>query len=87
MLGHHNMQIIVEGCLLPEAWDRAFSITALVLACDDEREFRVANLKEHRELLALCHQFIRAKGTVRTENGKELLEITAFRPLDIPKAP
>jgi hypothetical protein len=61
--------VTIKGVVVPVAWDRDGTVTALALATVDEEEFLLADNEAGRELRRWMHQAVEVRGVISQERG------------------
>jgi hypothetical protein len=87
MRGHASPPVgvleTVSGSLFPCDWDGNFRVTALLIACNGERELEIANLACHPGLIGLCPSMVRVRGLVSPGYGdRERIVVKEYSLLD-----
>lgn len=68
----------VVGVLIPTGWNEQFTVTAMALACDGEREIAVSNLDEHPGLHLVLRKRLRAEGAVFHDDLTETMQLRSY---------
>lgn len=64
---------------MPANWDDRFQVTGVLVACHDEREFRVENLESFPVLQTLAQQEAIFTGLIREKDGAESIIIESIK--------
>lgn len=68
----------VTGYILPNGWNEDFSVSSVLIADDQEREFVVGNLDNYPELRDLCRRKIAATGYLYARQSKTFLDLATY---------
>lgn len=74
---------VVRGLVIPSKWDEDGSVTAVVIASNNEIEYQVEDSSKHLDLMNYLHQLIEIDCVVtETMAGRPVIRVLEFRKID-----
>ncbi|MEW6238535.1 MAG: hypothetical protein AB1656_24375 [Candidatus Omnitrophota bacterium] len=75
-------QAVLTGVVTAAEWDENGNVVGVILATEDESEYRIANSPQGKKLFNLLQHQIRATGIVgEDKSGKKTLLVSQFQVL------
>ena len=75
-------QAVLTGVVTAAGWDDGGKVIEVILATEDESEYRIANSPQGKKLFNLLQRQIKATGLVgEDESGKKTLTVSQFQVL------
>ena len=73
--------ICIEGIIIPANWDIKGNVTDLAIATHNEEEYLITDKDQVTRLKPLLRQHVEVEGSLRTKEGKRIINVKRFSKL------